>query len=115
MTASPAICRAVATTYSTMGLPRTSCNTLAFGDFMRLPSPAARMTTVMHFSMPASQRLFPKKPEGESSGENIRKNAGPPGGTSSVLRLVLSDPQPHHRPLKRRLSPHKIDLLLAPL
>ena len=35
--------RAASTTYRIIGWPHTSCKTLAFSDFIRLPWPAARM------------------------------------------------------------------------
>src|SRR5579871_6856200 len=43
--------RAVSTTCSTNALPPARCSTLAFRDFMRVPRPAARITTVTGVSM----------------------------------------------------------------
>ena len=42
---------AASMTYESMGRPHTSCSTLGMSDFMRVPRPAARMTT-------ASGRFF---------------------------------------------------------
>ena len=36
---------AASITYESMGRPHTSCSTLGTSDFMRVPKPAARMTT----------------------------------------------------------------------
>ena len=36
---------AASMTYASMGRPHTSCSTLGRSDFMRVPRPAARMTT----------------------------------------------------------------------
>ena len=36
---------AASMTYESMGRPHTWCNTLGRSDFMRVPRPAARMTT----------------------------------------------------------------------
>ncbi len=79
---------AASATHEIMGLPKILCETLAWFDFMRVPSPAARMMAVA-FAMDASVGVVSQQKAMITQGCGAPEGWGGRGPAALVRGVVL--------------------------